>query len=80
MAYVIAEPCIGVKDRSCIAVCPADCIHGDDDGGQLFIDPADCLDCGLCEPECPVGAIFLDDELPTKWQNFIQLNADFYKK
>lgn len=80
MPYVIAEPCVGVKDKSCVAVCPVDCIHGGDDDNQLFIDPVECIDCGLCEPECPVDAIFMDDEVPAKWSSFIQLNADYYKK
>ena len=80
MPYVIAEPCIGVKDKSCVAVCPVDCIHGGDDDKQLFIDPAECIDCGLCEPECPVDAIFMEDEVPEQWKSFIQLNADYYKK
>ena len=85
MTYVIAEPCIGVKDRSCVAVCPVDCIHEgtvDVDGvsyDQLFIDPDTCIDCGLCEPECPVDAIFMGDEVPEQWSKFIQINADFYK-
>ena len=80
MPYVIAEPCIGVKDKSCVAVCPVDCIHGTDDDKQLFIDPAECIDCGLCEPECPVDAIFMEDEVPDQWKSFIQLNADYFKK
>jgi ferredoxin len=85
MPYVIAEPCIGVKDKSCIAVCPVDCIQEgtiEKDGvvlDQLFIDPEECIDCGLCEPECPVDAIFMADEVPDQWKNFIQINADFYK-
>ena len=80
MPYVIADPCIGVKDKSCVTVCPVDCIHGGDDDKQLFIDPAECIDCGLCEPECPVDAIFMEDEVPDQWKNFIQLNADYYKQ
>ena len=85
MAYIIAEPCIGVKDKSCVAVCPVDCIHEGTltaDGrsyDMLFIDPDECIDCGLCEPECPVDAIFMEDEVPDQWKNFIQINADFYK-
>lgn len=85
MPYVIAEPCIGVKDRSCVAVCPVDCIHEgtvEKDGvvfDQLFIDPDECIDCGLCEPECPVDAIFMEDEVPGQWKNFIQINAEFFK-
>jgi len=79
MAFVITEPCVGVKDKSCVAVCPVDCIHGGDDDNQLYINPNECIDCGLCEPECPVDAIFMEDEVPEKWQNFIQLNADHYQ-
>ncbi|MEN3001814.1 MAG: ferredoxin, partial [Armatimonadota bacterium] len=52
MPYVICEPCIGVKDKSCVAVCPVDCIYEGED--QLYINPDECIDCGLCEPECPV--------------------------
>jgi len=85
LAYVIAEPCIGQKDNSCVEVCPVDCIHptpdepGYDAAQQLFIDPDECIDCGLCEPECPVDAIFMEDEVPEQWKNFIKINADFYK-
>jgi len=78
MPYVIAEPCIGVKDKSCVAVCPVDCIHEGDE--MLYIDPNECIDCGLCEPECPVDAIFMEDELPEQWKDYIAKNADFYKK
>jgi len=78
MPYVIAEPCVGVKDKSCVAVCPVDCIHEGED--QLFIDPDECIDCGLCEPECPVDAIFMEDELPAQWKDFVSKNADFFKK
>src|SRR5574339_46042 len=65
MTYVIAEPCIDVKDRSCVDVCPVDCIH--EVGRMLVIDPDECIDCGACEPECPVEAIFPEDALPDKW-------------
>jgi ferredoxin len=76
--YVIAEPCISVKDKSCVAVCPVDCIHEADD--QLYIDPSECIDCGLCEPECPVDAIFMEDEVPDQWKKFIQINKDYSSK
>ena len=78
MPYVIAEPCIGVKDKACVAVCPVDCIHEGDE--MLYIDPNECIDCGLCEPECPVDAIFMEDELPEQWKDYIAKNADFFKK
>ena len=56
MTYVIVEACIGVKDRACVDVCPVDCIYEGED--QLYIHPDECIDCGACEPECPVTAIF----------------------
>jgi NAD-dependent dihydropyrimidine dehydrogenase PreA subunit len=80
MAYVIAEPCIGVKDKACVAVCPVDCIHGTDADEMLYIQPDECIDCGACVPECPVSAIFPADEVPSQWKSFIQKNADYFKK
>ncbi len=86
MAYVITEPCIGVKDKGCVAVCPCDCIREgviEKDGNtydMLFINPDECIDCGLCETECPVGAVFYDIDVPRPWQHFIPLNAEFYRK
>ncbi len=85
MAYVIAEPCIDVKDTACVDVCPMDCIHPRRDepdysaAPQLFIDPDECIDCGACVAECPVGAIFFEDDVPDEWRHYIQLNADAYK-
>ncbi len=79
VTYVITEPCIGVKDASCVAVCPVDCIYATNDDEQYYINPDECIDCGACEPECPVNAIFAEDEVPTQWQNFIQINADYFK-
>ncbi|MCY4437214.1 MAG: ferredoxin family protein [Chloroflexi bacterium] len=78
MTYVIAEPCIDIKDNSCVDVCPVDCIHSDDDSAQFFIDPDECIECGACEPVCPVTAIFFEDDLPDEWRNYIQTNADFF--
>ena len=86
MTYVITEPCIDVKDTACVDVCPVDCIHPTSDSddfenqNQLFIDPAECIDCNVCEPECPVEAIFIDDEVPEEWEHFIQLNADYFQQ
>ena len=77
MTYVITEPCIGVKDASCVDVCPVDCIHATDDDAQYYIDPDECIDCGACEPECPVEAIFPEDALPEKWEPFVKINAAF---
>ena len=72
MTYIISEPCIDIKDRSCVDVCPVDCIHEFD--RILIIDPEECIDCGACEPECPVEAIFPEDALPEKWQPFVKIN------
>lgn len=73
MAYVVTEPCIGVKDRSCVAVCPVDCFYEDD--RQLYIHPDECIDCAACEPECPVDAIFVEDDVPERWKGYIAKNA-----
>ena len=72
MTYIIAEPCIDIKDLSCVDVCPVDCIHQAE--RILVIDPEECIDCGACEPECPVEAIFPEDALPEKWDPFIKIN------
>ena len=73
MTYVIAEPCIDLKDRTCVDVCPVDCIH--EAGRMLVIDPEECIDCGACEPECPVEAIYPEDALPEKLAPFAAINA-----
>lgn len=80
MTYVIAEPCIDVKDKACVEVCPVDCIHGKDEDRQLFIHPEECIDCGACEPACPVQAIFPAEEVPEKWKAFTALNAEYFGK
>lgn len=79
MTYVIAEPCIGVKDKSCVEVCPVDCIQGEEDSAQLYINPGECIDCSLCAPACPVDAIFQDRDLPPKWKKYEALNAAFFE-
>jgi NAD-dependent dihydropyrimidine dehydrogenase PreA subunit len=84
VTYVIAEPCIDVKDLSCVEVCPVDCIHPTDhepdfaDVRQLFIDPEECIDCDACVEVCPVDAIFADDQLPQEWEHYTKINADYY--
>lgn len=75
MAYVITEPCIGVKDKACVEVCPIDCIHGDEADAQMFINPDECIDCGNCAANCPVEAIYYENEVPEKWKHSIALNA-----
>lgn len=80
MTYVIAEPCVDVMDQSCVAVCPVDCIHFDQGTDRLlFIDPDECIDCGACEPECPVNAIYPEDSLPAEWGAYTELNARWFK-
>ncbi|HTK07841.1 MAG TPA: ferredoxin family protein [Ktedonobacteraceae bacterium] len=85
MAYVITQPCIGVKDASCVDVCPVDCIHpapnepGAEAYEQLFINPDECIDCGACEPACPVTAIYEESAVPEEWKSYIKVNADFFK-
>ncbi len=86
MIFIIAEPCVGVCDTACVEVCPVDCIHpdhgwtqGDDPAGKmLYIDPEECIGCGLCEPECPVEAIFDEDEVPAYWKAYIKKNYEFF--
>jgi ferredoxin len=73
MTYIISEPCIDIKDKSCVDVCPVDCIH--EFGRVLVIDPEECIDCGACEPECPVNAIFPEESLPPEWAAYTQIDA-----
>jgi NAD-dependent dihydropyrimidine dehydrogenase PreA subunit len=73
MTYVITEACIGTKDESCVAVCPVDCIFEME--RMFLIDPAECIDCGACESECPVNAIYLDANVPEALRPFIEINA-----
>lgn len=75
--YIIAEPCIDVKDRACVDVCPVDCIYEGEK--QLFIHPDECIDCGACEPECPVTAIFPEEDVPEQWRSFIGLNKEVFE-
>lgn len=80
MAYVITEPCIDVIDKSCVEVCPVDCIHYEEGTDRMeYIDPDECIDCGACEPVCPVTAIFAEDDVPDDQKEFIELNAKWYK-
>jgi ferredoxin len=86
MVFVITKPCIGVKDTACVVVCPVDAIHPTreesdfDRVDQLYIDPDTCIDCGLCVDECPVAAIYQDEDVPAEWQDFIDKNAAYYDK
>jgi ferredoxin len=75
VAYTISEPCIDVKDKSCIEECPVDCIYEGD--RMLYIQPDECVDCGACEPVCPVEAIFSEDDVPARWKEFTAASAAF---
>jgi NAD-dependent dihydropyrimidine dehydrogenase PreA subunit len=76
MTHVVAEPCIGTKDKACVQVCPVDCFYEGPE--QLYIHPDECIDCGACIDVCPVEAIFPEDQVPEKWANFTQINADAF--
>ncbi len=74
MTYVVTEPCFGCKYTDCVVVCPVDCFH---EGQQmLYIDPVECIDCDACVSECPVEAIFHEDNVPDEWWDYIALNAE----
>ena len=77
MPFVIAEPCIGVKDKSCVEVCPVNCIY--EGGDQYYIHPDECIDCQACEAACPVQAIFPDNGVPEKWKSFIEKNRTYFE-
>ena len=75
MPFVIADPCIDVTDKTCMEECPVDGIY--EGARKLYINPFECIDCGACEPECPVEAIFPEDALPDKWEPFVKINYAF---
>ncbi len=74
MTFVVTENCIKCKLTDCVEVCPVDCFH--EGPNFLVIDPEECIDCTLCEPECPIEAIYPEDDLPAGQDQFIQLNAE----
>ncbi|BBA36037.1 4Fe-4S ferredoxin iron-sulfur binding domain-containing protein [Methylocaldum marinum] len=77
MTYVVTENCIRCKYTDCVEVCPVDCFHEGEN--FLVIDPEECIDCTLCAAECPVGAIFGEDELPPEYAGYKALNAELAK-
>ena len=85
MPFVIAEPCIDVQDQACVSVCPVDCIHPRKDepafetAEMLYIHPDECIDCGACEPACPVKAIYAEFDLPNKWATYVDIDALWYR-
>ena len=92
MAYVVTKPCIGTKDRSCVEVCPVDCFYNikkkkyndkysiglspDGEEGMLMIHPDECINCGACETECPVEAIYEDSGVPEQYAEFVKVNEE----
>ena len=78
MPWIITEPCIDVKDATCVDVCPVDCIHTTDDVNMYYIDPEECIDCAACEPVCPVNAIFEEGDVPEDQAPYIKINYDYF--
>src|SRR4051794_5649630 len=76
MTYTICEPCIDVKDKACVDECPVDCIY--EGPRMLYIHPDECVDCGACEPVCPVVAIYYEDDVPEQWAEYYKANVEFF--
>ena len=76
MTYVIALPCVDLKDRACVDECPVDCIYEGE--RMLYIHPDECVDCGACEPVCPVEAIYYEDDVPAVWSDYYRANVEFF--
>ncbi len=74
MTFVVTSNCKGCRFTDCVAVCPVECFHGDDE--MLYIDPDECIDCGACVPECPVEAIYDETELPDELKDWLKINAE----
>lgn len=75
MAYVVTEACIKCKFTDCVAVCPVDCFYEGEN--MLVINPDECIDCGACEPECPVNAIYEEDDVPAQFREYIAMGEKF---
>ena len=74
MAHIVTEPCVKCKYTDCVTVCPVECFHEDKE--MVIINPDGCIDCGACIPECPVQAIYTEEDVPKKWTNYIKLNEE----
>ena len=79
MTYIITTPCVDVQDQSCVEVCTVDCIYFDEgEDRMLYIQPDECIDCGACEPACPVTAIFAEDDVPAEEQAYVAINVEWF--
>ena len=78
MTYVIAQPCVDLKEKACIEACPVDCIY--EGARMLYINPDECVDCAACEPACPVEAIFFEEDIPEEYGHYTRINADFFSE
>lgn len=76
MTYIIAQPCVDILDKSCIEECPVDCIY--EGPRMMYINPDECVDCGACEPACPMDAIFYEDDTPDEFKEYRSINAQFF--
>lgn len=80
MTYTITSPCIDTMDQSCVDVCPVDCIHYEEGVDKiLYIDPDECIDCGACEPACPVSAIYAEDDVPEEEEMYKEINVLWFQ-
>ena len=78
MTYIIAEPCVDVKDGACVDVCPVDWIYTEGDDNQYYIHPEECIDCAACEPVCPVLAIIAEEDTPVQWETYKDINYEYF--
>ncbi|MFD9875666.1 ferredoxin [[Kitasatospora] papulosa] len=76
MTYVIAQPCVDIKDKACIEECPVDCIY--EGPRKLYIHPDECVDCGACEPVCPVEAVFYEDDLSAEMHSYRVVDREVF--
>jgi NAD-dependent dihydropyrimidine dehydrogenase PreA subunit len=76
VTYIITQPCVDVKDLACVEECPVDCIY--EGNRMLYIQPDECVDCGACEPVCPVEAIYYEDDVPADQKVFYDVNVNFF--
>jgi ferredoxin len=77
VTYIITQPCVDVLDKACIEECPVDCIYEGE--RMLYIHPDECVDCGACEPVCPVEAIYYEDDVPDQWKDYYKVNVEFFE-